>query len=76
MGHARSKRSLKSASKRSAQASGSNGATFEIVNEGAANSLPKLKITDGTNTLVSITDNGKTGDMTVSGTVRQALVQS
>eukprot|EP01048_Picozoa_sp_COSAG05_P004384 COSAG05_NODE_233_length_13251_cov_30.223920_1_plen_2428_part_00 len=45
------------------------GAVFQIVNQGGA-ADPTLKITDGDdNSLVTITDNGVTGDMTVAGTV-------
>jgi hypothetical protein len=50
-------------------ASGVNGATFEIVNRGAYNALPRLEITDGQNALVTITDKGSTGDVAVSGKV-------
>lgn len=49
-------------------AAGTAGAVFELVNSGSRN-LPTLEIRDGTNTLVTITDNGNTGDMEVTGTV-------
>ncbi len=40
---------------------------FEILNEGTANQYPKLSITDGEHTMMSIEDRGTTGDLLVTG---------
>ena len=46
--------------------SGSSGSIFEVVNRGAA-TIPTLEITDGENTLLSITDQGTIGDLVITG---------
>ena len=48
-------------------ASGANGATFELLNDGSENVYPTFKITDGKNTMLSVTDKGEIGDLYVSG---------
>jgi len=50
-------------------ADGIDGARFELINRGAENALPKFEITDGQNVLVTVTDNGNTGDLSVTGKV-------
>ncbi len=50
-------------------ASETDGAVFDIVTLGSA-AKPTLEIRDSTNTLVTITDNGDTGDLEVAGTVQ------
>lgn len=47
-------------------ASGDAGSVFEIVNRGAE-TTPTLEITDGDNTLLSVTDQGTTGNLQVTG---------
>eukprot|EP01043_Picozoa_sp_COSAG02_P008019 COSAG02_NODE_249_length_27097_cov_30.179155_8_plen_2297_part_00 len=48
-------------------ASSSAGSHFEIVNEGIENDYPQLRITDGDNTMLSITDRGSSGELLVTG---------
>jgi hypothetical protein len=43
------------------------GSHFEIVNEGSPNGFPSLSITDGTYTMMRVTDEGTTGTMLVTG---------
>ena len=50
-----------------ADATSSAGSHFEILNEGTANQYPKLSITDGEHTMMSIEDRGTTGDLLVTG---------
>jgi hypothetical protein len=50
-----------------ADTSSSAGSHFEILNEGTANDYPKLSITDGEHTMLSITDRGTSGDLLVTG---------
>lgn len=50
-----------------ADTSSAAGSHFEILNEGTANDFPKLSITDGTHTMLSITDRGTSGDLLVTG---------
>lgn len=56
-------------------ASETGGPVFDIVNSGSA-AMPTLEIRDGSNTLVTITDNGDTGDLQVAGTVQCEAFQS
>jgi hypothetical protein len=51
-------------------AAGAAGASFELLNDGAgsaAGAYPVFRITDGANTMLSITDRGDIGDLHVSG---------
>ena len=43
------------------------GSTFEIYNDGAANTYPALRVSDGTNIMLSVIDMGSTGDLHVTG---------
>jgi hypothetical protein len=50
-------------------ADGADGSTFELVNRGASNALPQFDITDGANVMMSVKDNGLTGDLEVTGEI-------